>query len=192
MKVIAINGSVRKNGNTQILIDTVLAEIEKCGIQTESIQLADYSLVACRACRKCAENLDGLCALEEAPIVNECITKMRKADGIILGSPTYFANASPDLLSLISRAGVVARTNDDMFKRKVGAAVVALRRGGANHAFNSINHFFFISQMIVPGSNYWNMGFGKTKGEVNEDKEGIEIMQILGKNMAWLMKKINS
>jgi len=122
--------------------------------------------------------------------VNECIEKMLEAQGIILASPTYFANVSTELKALIDRSGMVARVNGDMFKRKVGAAVVAARRGGAIHVFNSINHFFFIGQMIVPGSMYWNMGFGLDKGDVNSDEEAMKTMEVLGKNMAWLMKKI--
>lgn len=117
---------------------------------------------------------------------------MLEADGIILGSPTYFADASPEMLSLIARAGMVGLANGGMFRRKVGAAVVAVRRGGAIHAFDSINHFFFISQMIVPGSSYWNIGIGREKGEVNADEEGLRTMAVLGQNMAWLLKKLGS
>ena len=123
--------------------------------------------------------------------MNECIEKMVEADGIILGSPTYFSDVSTEMKALIDRAGFVARANSDMFKRKPGAAVVAVRRAGALHVFDSINHFFLISQMIVPGSFYWNVGIGLNPGDVEQDSEGLETMQILGKNMAWLLKKIN-
>lgn len=116
---------------------------------------------------------------------------MLRADGIILASPTYFANISTELKALIDRAGLTSMANGGMFKRKVGAAVVAVRRGGSIHAFNAINHFFFINQMIVPGSNYWNMGFGLDKGDVEKDEEGLGTMKVLGKNMAWLLKKIH-
>ena len=115
---------------------------------------------------------------------------MTQADGIILGSPTYFTDVSAEMKALIDRAGLVAKTNGDMFKRKVGAAVVVARRAGSVHAFDSINHFFLISQMIVPGSNYWNMGFGLDKGDVGKDTEGINTMKTLGRNMAWLIEKI--
>jgi multimeric flavodoxin WrbA len=114
---------------------------------------------------------------------------MRQADGIILASPTYFADITPELKALIDRAGFVAGANDNFLKRKAGAAVVAVRRGGAIHAFDSINHFFLIRQMLVPGSCYWNMGIGRDKGEVETDEEGIRTMTILGENLAWLMKK---
>ena len=125
-------------------------------------------------------------------VLNECIEKMLEADGILLGSPTYFTDLTPELKALIDRAGFVSRWNGDMFRRKVGAAVVAARRGGAIHTFDSINHFFFISQMIVPGSNYWNFGFGLDKGEVEKDEEGVNVMKLLGQNMAWLLKKIHA
>ena len=124
-------------------------------------------------------------------MANECIEKMLKADGIILGSPTYFANVSTEMKALIDRAGMVSRANGDMLARKVGAAVVAVRRCGAIHVFNSMNHFFFIGQMVVPGSSYWNMAMGRQKGEVEQDDEGIKTMQDLGRNMAWLLNKLN-
>jgi multimeric flavodoxin WrbA len=124
-------------------------------------------------------------------VLNECLEKMLAADGIILGSPTYFSNVTTEMKALIDRAGFVAKANGDMFARKVGAAVVAVRRAGSIHVFNSINHLFFISQMIVPGSSYWNMGIGLKKGDVENDEEGIGTMRTLGRNMAWLLMKLN-
>lgn len=191
MKVVAFNGSARKDGNTAILIKTVLQEIENQEIETELIQLAGRKIRGCAACMKCWENKDQRCSIPN-DAVNSCIEKMIEADGIILGSPTYFANISTELKALIDRAGMTSIANDRMFRRKVGAAVVAVRRGGSIHAFNSINHFFFIGQMIVPGSIYWNMGIGLDKGDVEKDDEGIETMKVLGQNMAWLLKKINN
>ena len=188
MKVVAFNGSARKDGNTAILINYVLRELEQEGIETELMQLAGKKIRGCIACMKCWENKDQRCSVTN-DVLNECIEKMIAADGIILGSPTYFANVSTEMKALIDRAGMTSIANDRMFKRKVGAAVVAVRRGGAIHVFNSINHFFFIGQMIVPGSIYWNMGFGLDKGEVEKDDEGVSTMQELGKNMAWLLKK---
>ncbi|MBC8430617.1 MAG: flavodoxin family protein [Desulfobacterales bacterium] len=188
MKVVAFNGSARKNGNTAILVNHVLRELEQEGIETELMQLAGKKIRGCIACMKCWENKDQRCSVTN-DVLNECIEKMIAADGIILGSPTYFANVSTEMKALIDRAGMTSIANDRMFKRKVGAAVVAVRRGGAIHVFNSINHFFFIGQMIVPGSIYWNMGFGLDKGEVEKDDEGVSTMQELGKNMAWLLKK---
>lgn len=189
MKVVAFNGSARKDGNTAILINYVLKELEKERIKTELIQLAGSRIHGCIACMKCFENKDQRCSVKD-DVVNECIDKMLSADGIILGSPTYFANVSTEMKALIDRAGMVSRANNNMLARKVGAAVVAARRAGSIHVFNSINHFFLIGQMIVPGSSYWNLGFGRQKGEVEKDEEGIQIMKDLGKNMAWLIKKL--
>ena len=191
MKVVAFNGSPRKDGNTATLIRCVLAKLEKEGIETETIQVGGKSIHGCTACGKCFENKDRSCVVNK-DIVNECIEKMLEADGIILASPTYFADLTPELKALIDRAGFVAKANNEMFKYKVGAAVVAVRRAGSIHVFDSINHFFTISQMIIPGSSYWNIGMGLAEGEVEKDEEGIRTMQILGQNMAWLLKKINS
>ena len=189
MKVVAFNGSARKDGNTAVMVKAVLDVLEKEGIETELMQLSGKQIRGCIACFKCAENKDRRCAVKN-DIVNECIEKMDAADGIILASPTYFADLSPELKALIDRSGMVGRQNDFMFKRKVGAAVAVARRGGCIHTFDSINHFFTISQMIIPGSDYWNMGFGLDKGDVEKDEEGLGTMKILGENMAWLMKKI--
>ncbi len=190
MKVVAFNGSARRNGNTAILVRRVLEEPEKEGIETELVQLAGERIRGCTACHGCVANQDGRCTIDD-DVVNECIRKMVEADGIILASPTYFADVSAEMKALIDRAGFVARANGGLFRRKVGAAVVAVRRAGAIHAFDSINHFFFISEMVVPGSSYWNLGFGHAPGEVESDQEGIETMRVLGSNMAWLLKMIN-
>ena len=189
MKVIGFNGSARKNGNTATLINYVLDELQKQGIETELFQLAGKKIQGCKACLKCFENKDQRCSVEH-DILNECIEKMFKADGVILGSPTYFSDVSTEMKALIDRAGFVSKANGDMLRRKVGVAVVAVRRAGSIHVFDTLNHFFFISQMIVPGSNYWNMGFGLEKGDVEKDKEGILTMKVLGQNMAWLLKKL--
>ncbi len=191
MKVIAFNGSARKDGNTAILVRRVFAELEKEGIETELVQFAGQTIRGCTACGQCFKNKNQQCAVT-GDIVNDSIAKMVAADGIILASPTYFADISAEMKALIDRAGYVAKANDELFRRKVGAAVVAVRRGGSIHAFDSINHFFLISQMIIPGSCYWNMGFGLNKGEVEQDEEGLKTMQTLGQNMAWLLKKINT
>jgi len=188
MKVIAFNGSARKNGNTAILIREVFSELEEEGIATEMVQLAGKTIRGCTACGKCFDNQDKRCAINN-DFANECIEKMLEADGIILGSPTYFADVTAEIKALIDRAGYVARANPDLLKRKVGAAVVAVRRTGAIHAFDTLNHFFLISQMIVPGSSYWNIGIGRAIGDVEQDEEGLETMRVLGRNMAWLLKK---
>jgi multimeric flavodoxin WrbA len=189
MNVVAFNGSPRKNGNTSILIRKVLDEIEKSGIDTETIQVGGKPIRGCIACYKCFENKDRHCAIDK-DMLNDCVDRMLAADGIILGSPVYFSCMSPEIKALIDRAGMVSIANDRMLRRKVGAAVVAVRRAGAVSTFDAINHFFTIEEMIIPGSRYWNMGIGREKGEVNDDAEGLEIMQTLGENMAWLLKKI--
>ncbi len=191
MKVLAVNGSARKDGNTAIMIETLLAELAAEGIETEHVQLAGKNLHGCLACYKCFETKDRRC-IQKKDMVNELIEKMLEADGIVLGSPTYFANVTTNMKSLIDRAGMTSIANGRMFARKVGAAVVAARRGGAIHTFDSLNHFFFINEMIVPGSIYWNMGFGRNIGEVNSDEEGLRTMSTLGKHMAWLLKKIHA
>jgi len=191
MKVIAINGSARKKGNTGQLINMVFEELNKEGIETELIKLAGKKIKSCKACLKCFKNKDKKCIVNN-DILNELIEKMIAADAIILGSPTYFANVSPELKSLIDRAGLVGIANDYLFAKKVGAAVVAVRRAGSVNVFDAINKFFFINQMIVPGSLYWNLGIGLQPGDVNNDEEGIRTMKILGQNMAWLMKKLSA
>jgi multimeric flavodoxin WrbA len=188
MKVVAINGSPRKNGNTSIMIKKVFSELEAEGIETEMIQLGGNLVHGCTGCRKCAENKDKECVIKDT--VNDCIKKMVEADGIIVGSPTYVANVSTEVKALIDRATVVGRSNNQMYKNKVGASLVAVRRAGAVNVFSAINYLFFISEMIVPGSTYWNLGIGGAVGQVEEDLEGMNNMTNLGKNIAWLLKKI--
>lgn len=189
MKVVAFNGSARKDGNTALLINHAFAELQQQGIETELVQLAGRPIHGCIACYKCFANKDRRCAVTN-DIANECVAKMDEADGIIIGSPTYFAGITPEAKALIDRCGMVARANGDMLKRKVGAGVVAVRRGGAIHVFDTINHFFTIGQMIIVGSSYWNIGIGRNVGEVETDEEGIKTMRDLGTNMAWLLKKL--
>ena len=191
MKVIAFNGSPRKKGNTFTLLRRVLDTLEEEGIETELVKIGGKNIRGCIACYKCFENKDHRCSVDN-DILNDCVARMLDADGILLGSPTYFANMSPELKSLIDRSGLVAKANGEMFKRKVGAAVVAVRRAGAVHTFDAINHFFTIGQMIVPGSSYWNLGIGLDPGEASGDEEGMQTMVNLGKNMAWVMKKLNA
>ncbi len=190
MKVIAFNGSARKEGNTSILLNLVLDELKAEGIETEMYSLAGKPVQGCIACYKCFEKKNKRCNVEK-DIINDCIQKMVEADGILLGSPTYFADVSAGMKALIERAGMVGRANSDLYNRKVGAAVVAVRRAGGIHVFNSLNYFFTISGMVIPGSSYWNLGIGRQPGEVNNDAEGVQTMKNLGKNMAWLLKKIN-
>ena len=192
MKVVAFNGSARKDGNTALLIRRAFAELEQAGIETELVQFSGETIRGCTACYKCFANKDQRCALSSAngDIINSCIARIVEADGVLVASPTYFADISAETKAFIDRAGMVARANPDLYRRKVGAAVVAVRRGGAIHAFDSINHFFLISEMIVPGSSYWNIGVGRNIGEVEQDEEGMKTMADLGRNMAWLLAKL--
>jgi multimeric flavodoxin WrbA len=189
VKVVAFNGSARKDGNTAILVRYLFDELGKEGIETELVQLAGKKIHGCIACYKCFDNRNGRCAVDN-DVLNGCIGMMERAEGIILASPTYFTDVTTEMKALIDRAGMTAKANDDMFKRKVGVAVVAVRRAGAIHTFDSINHFFTISQMVVPGASYWNVGIGREIGDVERDAEGIATMRVLGANMAWLLKKL--
>ncbi len=191
MKVIAFNGSPRKKGNTEVLINIVLDELQKEGIETELLQLGGKEIKGCLACRKCVDLQNNECVIRKNDVLNGYYQKMIAADGIIIGSPTYFANVTSEVKALIDRAGMVSMANGYTLKRKVGAAVVANTRSGATDAFDAINKLFFINQVIVPGSDYWNLGIGFDKGDVKNDKQGIETIKKLGINMAWLIKKIN-
>ena len=189
MKVVAFNGSSRKDGNTAILLNLVLDQLKEERIETKLVQLAGEALSGCIACYKCAENRDQKCAVVKDRL-NEYIAMMKEAQGILLGSPTYIADMTANMKALIERCTIVSRNNGDLFKRKVGAAVIAVRRAGSTHVLSSMNYFFLLNQMIVPGSSYWNMAIGRNPGEVKNDAEGIQTMKTLGQNMAWLLKKI--
>ncbi len=189
LKVVAINGSARKGGNTAILLRHAMQELEAEGIETELIELSGAKIHGCLACRKCSARKDRRCS-QTGDMGNALIEKMDQADGVLLGSPTYVSDITPEMKALIDRACLVGRADGGMFRRKVGAAVVAVRRAGAIHAFDSLNHFFLISEMIVPGSSYWNVAIGREPGEVEKDEEGMQTIKTLGQNMAWLLKKV--
>ena len=189
MKVVAFNGSPRKNGNTSLLVERVFEELRKEGIETESIHFGGRPLRGCTACLKCRDNKDKQCVLPDDGL-NGYIAKMEEAEGILLASPVYFSNVTAEMKALIDRAGYVAKANGGLLRRKVGAAVVAVRRAGATIVYSDLNFFFGINEMIIPGSSYWNLGLGRLPGEVLEDEEGLKTMEDLGKNMAWLMKKL--
>jgi multimeric flavodoxin WrbA len=189
MKVIGINGSPRPNGNTSIMITTVLQQLQAGGIETELIQLSGKTVKGCVSCFKCYQNKDRKCAITNDDF-NSVFEKMVAADGLLLGSPTYFADITSELKALIDRAGFVARSNDNLFKHKAGAAIVVMRRAGGIHAFDTINHLFQISQMFTVGSTYWNIGVGREPGAVENDAEGLAMMSELGKSMAYLLEKL--
>jgi multimeric flavodoxin WrbA len=186
MKVVGFNGSPRKDGNTGILIHKVFHELEKEGIQTELIQLSHKTIHGCIACYKCSENRDQRCAVNDDAI-NEYIEKMTQAQGIVLGSPVYFMDVTPEMKALIDRTGFVSRSNRGMFRNKVGALVAAARRTGAVHTLDSMGHFFLSMEMIIAGRV---IGIGRDKGDVEKDDEGLMLGNALGQRMAWLLKKL--
>jgi multimeric flavodoxin WrbA len=187
LKVVAFNGSPRKDGNTSILIQHILDELENEGIATELVQIGGQTIRGCMDCRKCFENKDLRCVFDD-DIVNDCIKKMIDVDGIILGSPVYFLDVTAELKALIDRAGIVARANGGLFRRKVATAAVAVRRSGANHTVDTMLHFLLYSGMTVPGIPV--IGIGRDIGDVRKDEEGIARAKEVGKNMAWLLKTI--
>lgn len=189
LKVLAINGSPRKGGNTEIMLREVLNVLAEQGIKTEFFQLGGKDVNGCVACMKCKKKKDGFCH-KKNEVLNKCIEKMAKADGIIIGSPVYFTDVTPEVKALIDVAGYAGRAAGNIYRRKVGAAVVAVRRAGAIHTFDTINHFFLINEMVVPGSSYWNIGIGRDKGDVLKDEEGMKTMRTLGENMAWVLKAL--
>jgi multimeric flavodoxin WrbA len=191
MKVVAFNGSPREGGNTEILLKKVLKPIEAEGIETKIIQVGGKNISGCKACNACRELLNKKCVFDN-DIFNECFDEILKSEAILFGTPTYFAGMTPELKALIDRAGYVGRGNGGLLKHKIGAGVIAQRRGGATSVLESINYMFLMSEMIIPGSTYWNFGFGGSKGEVLEDKEALSNMKNLGENIVWLLKKIKA
>ena len=187
MYAVAINGSPRKGGNTEILLKEVLSELNAGGWETELVKVGGTAIRGCIACQKCFENQDNQCAVKTDKF-NDIHAKLLRADAIIMGSPTYFGAVSADLKALIERAGYVAYANNHAFTGKLGAAVVAVRRGGATHVYDTINHMYQMSRMVLPGSTYWNIGIGLSEGDVAEDAEGIANMRHLGKSIDWLGK----
>ena len=191
MKVVAFNGSPRKNGNTALMIGEVFKILEREGIECELIHIGGKVKRGCQACLKCREMQNGKCVFDD-DIINESVEKMVEADGIIIGSPTYFAAMTAETKAFIDRVGYVTRGNGVLLKGKVGAAVSAVRRAGALNVFQGINNFLLVSEMVVPGSSYWNLVIGRNIGEIHDDEEGMNTMETLGENMAWLLKKLNS
>lgn len=189
MRVLAFNASPKTEGNTAFLIRTALNELQREGFETDLVHIGDRALRGCTACGGCSRTSDSRCSLPDDGI-NDWIARISEAEGFILGSPTYFADVTSEMKAFIDRVGYVSRANGGLLRHKVGAAVIAVRRCGSIHAFDTINHFFLINEMIVPGSSYWNMGIGRNPGEVASDDEGIRTMETLGRNMAWLLHRI--
>ena len=190
MKVLAFNGSPRKNGNTVGCLNTVLGELEKQGIETELIQVGKEKIRGCLACYTCLKKQNERCAVEDDP-VNDWIQMMKAADGILLGSPVHFSGVAGTMKSFLDRAFFVVSANNGLLRHKVGASVAAVRRSGGIPTIDTLNHYIQYSEMIMPGSNYWNVAHGMNPGEMEQDGEGKQIMEVLGSNMAWLMKAMD-
>jgi len=191
MKVLGISGSPRPGGNTDILVKLALEVLRDERIETEFLSLADRPIKACLACRGCAK-ADTLRCVQEDPAFEGIIDRFLAADGIIIGSPVYFGSATPQTMAMLGRVGYVARMKYNFLRRKVGAAIVVARRAGHNFTFAQLNYFFLINEMIVPGSTYWNVAFGREKGEVHNDAEGLDTIKTLAKNIAWLLGKLHA
>lgn len=189
MKVLAINGSARKDGNTAILINTVFEELHQAGIETEMVQLSGKIIEPCRACWACGGRKK---CVHKKDLFQEIFEKMTQADGIILGSPVYTANISANMQAFLERASVVTDMNrsENLFRHKVGAAVTAARRGDALTTLDTMYHFFMLQNMFVVGSSYWAFGYGQMPGDVQKDEEGLDTMKNLGQNMAYLLKAL--
>ena len=189
MKVLGVNGSPRGGGNTRAMLETVLGVCKKAGFETEVFQAGGREVRGCRACGACGREA-GKCATDDW--VNELYQKMKEADAMVLGSPTYFADLTPELKAVIDRCGFISRRDGNAFARKIGAAVSAVRRSGEIHTLDSIQHFFLINEMVVPGSSYWNMSLSREAGDYAGDAEGVATMERLGENIVWLLTKIHS
>lgn len=190
LRVLALNGSPRANGNTARALRIVISELMAVGIEAETVQVGGVTFAGCKACGWCGENKILRCVQNDDPM-NQIIPKMAAADGIILASPVYFADLTPEIKAVMDRGGFVTRMNGGLLRRKAGAAVAVARRAGAVHAFDSMNHFFLINEMVIPGSSYWNILIGRDPGDVESDDEGRQTMKNLGINMGWLLKKIH-
>ena len=191
MRAVGFNGSPKPEGNTYHALTIVLEELKAARIETELVQVGGLDLHGCQACLKCRQTRDNRCHGWDDDM-NPLIGKMLGADIVIIGSPTYFSSMTAETKALIDRAGYVSGANGNPLRRKIGAAVVAVRRGGANVVFSQINYFFLIKEMIVPGSTYWNFGIGRQPGEILNDEEGVQTFKNLGRNIAWLAARLNA
>lgn len=186
MKAIAINGSPKSKGNTYHSLCAVGNELEAAGINFEILHVGHLSIHGCIACGKCIENRDGKCTISGDDF-NSLLPKISAADGLLIGSPVYYSGIAGTMKSFLDRLFFVSGANGNFFRHKVGAAVVAVRRSGGSSTLDALNHYLNYTEMIIATSNYWNIIHGFTPGEVSLDKEGVQIMRVLGKNMAWLM-----
>lgn len=192
MKVVAINGSPKSEGNTAQLINMIAQELAKENISTEVMHIGNKTIRGCFGCGACAKNQDARCAAKDDEYVNECIQQMKEADGILIGSPVHFSGIAGTMKSFLDRAFYVSAANGNIFRHKVGASIVAVRRSGGVSTFDAMNHYLNYAEMIMPTANYWNVVHGRMPGEVHEDFEGMQIARVLGKNMALTLKMVQS
>lgn len=190
MHVVAINGSPRAEGNTYNAIKIVTDELEKQGITTEIIHIGNKNIRGCIACGGCYKNKNERCVINDE--VNEAIQKMKVADGIIIGSPVYYASIAGTMKCFLDRAFYVASANGGLFRHKVGASVVAVRRSGEVATYDHLNHYFLLAEMFLASSNYWNVIHGRLPGEALQDEEGVQIMRVLGKNTGYLIQQLKN
>jgi multimeric flavodoxin WrbA len=191
MKVVAFNGSPNKEGNTYLALKIVGEELQKNGIDFEIIHVGNKLIRGCIACGQCAKKKNEQCA-NTTDNVNEWIQSMKEADGILIGSPVHFSGIAGTMKSFLDRAFYVHSTNGGLFRHKVGASVVAVRRGGGSATFDALNHYITYAEMLMPTTNYWNVIHGTTPGEAYKDEEGVQIMRVLGKNMTFLMQSLEA
>jgi multimeric flavodoxin WrbA len=189
MRVLGISGSPRHGGNTDILVNTALGVLAENGLETEFLSLAEHPVAPCLACGGCLKS-DAIRCVQDDPEFEGVVEKFSSADGILIGSPVYFGSATPQIMALLDRVGYISRRHPQLLRRKVGAAIVVARRAGQNFTFAQLNFFFLISEMIVPGSSYWNVAVAREKGEVIDDHEGVNTIKALARNMAWLINKL--
>lgn len=189
MKVLAVNGSARKNGNTQALVEAALEPLRAAGIEVESISLAGLTVGGCTACARCKKEGDGRCYGRDDDL-NPILPKVWEADALILASPVYFADVTAEMKAFIDRVGYIGRTKSEFLSRKIGAPLVVARRAGAIHALDTISHLFSISDMVTVGSSYWPVAYGAMPGDVSSDEEGIRTAKRVGDNMVWLLEKL--
>lgn len=192
MKVVAINGSPKSEGNTAQLINMIAQELAKENISTEMMHIGNKTIRGCFGCGACAKNQDTRCVAKDDEYVNECIQQMKEADGILIGSPVHFSGIAGTMKSFLDRAFYVSAANGNIFRHKVGASIVAVRRSGGVSTFDAMNHYLNYAEMIMPTANYWNVVHGRMPGEVHEDFEGMQIARVLGKNMALTLKMVQS
>lgn len=189
MKAIGICGSPREAGNTEILVKRCLGKLEEAGVETTFIGLRRRTIKPCIACMGCSRTKDGTCSVKDDDF-GEIFEQIKEADIIVIGSPVYFGSATPETMSLLDRVGYVSRMNGNILSRKIGGPIVVARRAGHNFTFAQLLYWFMINDMVVPGSSYWNIAFGRMPGEVESDEEGLAAIDRFGENLAWLASKL--